>query len=80
MDKRYLKWFLAVFVVSLLAAQFYVRPELRSLLSMDYWSQLFRYGRVMRLVEAEYVDPAAVDFKQFTDKALREAVGSLDHY
>lgn len=80
MDKRYLKWILLSGVVAIIAAQFYVRPELRSLFSYHYWDNLLRYGRVMRLVEAEYVDGKAVDFKAFTDHALREAVAELDDY
>ena len=80
MDKRYVKWLIPVALLSILAAQFWARPELRALLSADYWQSLFRYGKVMRLVESEYVHADQVEFEHLTDIALREAVRSLDDY
>ncbi|MDP4879337.1 MAG: hypothetical protein NWR36_05595, partial [Opitutales bacterium] len=80
MDKRYVKWLIPVALLSILAAQFWARPELRALLSADYWQSLFRYGKVMRLVESEYVHADEVEFEHLTDIALREAVRSLDDY
>jgi len=80
MDKRYLRWLLPVALFSLLAAQFYARPEWRAFVSIDYWQSLLRYGRVLRLVESEYVYADQVKFHNLTDIALRQAVRSLDEY
>jgi carboxyl-terminal processing protease len=80
MDKRYLRWLLLVALLSILAAQFDARPELRAFLSRDYWQSLMRYGKVLRIVESEYVHADDVNFHDLTDIALREAVRSLDAY
>ncbi|MEM1222126.1 MAG: S41 family peptidase [Verrucomicrobiota bacterium] len=80
MHKRYLSWTILVGLLAILASQFFARPEWRALLSTSYWSNLGRYGQVMRYVESEYVDGDEVDFKDFTDVALRQAVQSLDKY
>ncbi len=80
MDKRYLRWLLPVALISIFAAQFAARPELRTLFSLDYWQSLLRYGKVLRIVEAEYVHADEVNFHDLTDIALRGAVRSLDNY
>lgn len=80
MHKRYLKWVLPVFLVSLMLASVVVRPDVRALFSLEFWESLQRYSRVMRLVEAEYVDAENVNFTGLTDSALQQAVGSLDRY
>ncbi|MEM8868271.1 MAG: S41 family peptidase, partial [Verrucomicrobiota bacterium] len=80
MHKRYLYWTLAVGLISILASQFYARPEWRPLLSPNYWSQLGRFGQVLRIVDAEYVHADEVNFEELTDVALQQAVRSLDAY
>ena len=80
MNKRMFKWLLPIALVSLLASQFWARTELRGLVSLDYWQNVLRYGKVLRLVESRYVHADEVDFEQFTDIALRNAVRSLDDY
>ena len=80
MNRRFVKWLLPIALVSFLASQFWARPELRGLVSLDYWQNVLRYGKVLRLVESKYVHAAEVDFEQFTDIALRNAVRSLDDY
>ncbi len=80
MNKRMLKWLLPIALFSILAAQFWARPDLRSFFSFEYWQNILRYGKVMRIVESEYVHADEVDFEHLTDIALREAVRSLDHY
>ncbi|MEM7790510.1 MAG: hypothetical protein AAF546_03845, partial [Verrucomicrobiota bacterium] len=80
MHKRYLSWTILVGLLAILASQFFARPEWRALLTGSYWANLARYGQVMRYVESEYVDGDQVDFKEFTDVALRRAVQSLDEY
>ena len=80
MNRRYMKWLLPVALFSVLAAQFWARPELRAFLSIDYWQSVLRYGKVLRIVEARYVHADDVDFEHFTDIALRESVRSLDDY
>jgi carboxyl-terminal processing protease len=78
MDKRYLKWYLLVGFLALLSSQFYVRPEMRGLVSWDYWQNLLRYGQIMRLAESRYVDPTEFDYEQFTNLALDGALRQLD--
>ncbi|MEN8844533.1 MAG: PDZ domain-containing protein, partial [Lentimonas sp.] len=80
MNRRYIKWLLPVALLSILAAQFWARPELRAFFSLDYWQSVLRYGKVLRIVEARYVHADDVDFEHFTDIALRESVRSLDDY
>lgn len=80
MYKRYYRWLLPIALFSLLASQFWARPELRALLSVDYWQSVFRYGKVLRIVESRYVHADEVDFEALTDTALRGAVRSLDDY
>ncbi|MGJ8651802.1 MAG: S41 family peptidase [Opitutaceae bacterium] len=80
MKKSTAKWLLPVALFSIIAAQFWARPELRALLSPDYWQNLLRYGKVLRIVETQYVHADEVDFEAFTDLALRQAVRSLDDY
>ncbi|MEN8863427.1 MAG: S41 family peptidase [Lentimonas sp.] len=80
MNRRYIKWLLPVALLSILAAQFWARPELRAFFSLDYWQSVLRYGKVLRIVEARYVHADGVDFEHFTDIALRESVRSLDDY
>lgn len=80
MKKGTVKWLIPIALFSILAAQFWARPELRALFSPDYWQNLLRYGKVLRIVETQYVHADEVDFEEFTDLALREAVRSLDDY
>ncbi len=80
MNRRYVRWLLPVALFSLLAANFWARPEWRALCSFDYWQNLLRYGKVLRIVESRYVHADDVKFEEFTDIALREAVRSLDKY
>ena len=80
MNKRYLKWLLPVGLFAFLLSQILSRPELRGLFSADYWVNWWRYGQVIRLVEAEYVHADDVNFRAFTDVALQGAVGALDGY
>ncbi len=80
MHKRHLQWFLLTGLLALLLSQLVVRSEWRSLFSPSYWSNLNRFGKVLRLVEAHFVDAVQVEFESLTDSALREAVRSLDPY
>ncbi len=80
MNKRELKWLLPVGLLAILLAQVVGRPELRALFSTEYWSNWWRYGQVIRLVEAEFVHADDVDFHQLTDVALQSAVRALDDY
>ncbi len=80
MNRRYVKWLLPVALFSILAAQFWARPEMHALFSFDYWQSVLRYGKVLRIVEARYVHADDVEFEHFTDIALRESVRSLDSY
>lgn len=53
---------------------------MRTLFSVDYWQNVLRYGKVLRIVEARYVHADDVEFEELTDIALSEAVRSLDDY
>lgn len=80
MDKRYLRWGIPIALLAVLASQFAMRSDLRALASVDYWKSLSRYGKVLRIVESEFVHADEVSFHDLTDVALRGAVGSLDSY
>ena len=80
MNKRYIRLMVLVGLLSLVAAQFVMRTELRAYFSIDYWQSVSRYGKVMRIVESQFVHADEVNFKALTDIALREAVRSLDGY
>lgn len=80
MDKRYLSWGIPIALLAVLASQFAMRSDLRALASVDYWKSLSRYGKVLRIVESEFVHADEVSFHDLTDVALRGAVGSLDFY
>ena len=80
MHKRYLKWLMPIALFSIFLANFAVRPDFRALFSLEFWGNLQRYSRVMRLVESEYVHADDVSFKALTDSALKQAVHSLDRY
>lgn len=80
MLKRYLIWGFLIGSLSFLLSQFLLRPDLRSYFSPQYWQSMHRYGKVLRIVQAEFVDADEVSFKTLTDAALRGAVRSLDRY
>ncbi|MGJ8641166.1 MAG: S41 family peptidase [Opitutaceae bacterium] len=80
MKRSYRKWLIPVALLSVLAAQFYARPEMRAFFSVDYWQSVLRYGKVLRIVESRYVHADDVNFEEFTDTALSGAVRSLDNY
>jgi carboxyl-terminal processing protease len=80
MDKRTLRWIIPVAVLALLASQFAMRTDWRAFASLDYWKSLSRYGKVLRIVESEFVHADEVSFHDLTDVALRGAVRSLDAY
>ena len=80
MHKRYLRWLLPIALLSVLSANLVMRPDFRALFSLDFWENLQRFSRVMRLVEAEYVHADDVSYKALTDSALQQAVHSLDRY
>lgn len=80
MHKRTFKWALIGGTLSFWAAIIIFQPSTRALFSFEFWQNLARYSRVMRLVETEYVHADNVSYEELTDVALRESVRSLDKY
>ena len=80
MDTRRFRWLIPIALLTVFAAQCVTQPSWRALLSLDYWSNVARYGQVLRMVESEFVDAEQVDFRELTDVALRGALRSLDLY
>ena len=80
MHKRTFKWALIGGTLSFWAAIIVFQPSARALFSFEFWQNLARYSRVMRLVETEYVHADDVSYEELTNVALRESVRSLDKY
>ncbi len=80
MHKRTFKWALIGGTLSFWAAIILFQPSARALFSFEFWQNLARYSRVMRLVETEYVHADDVSYEELTNVALRESVRSLDKY
>lgn len=80
MHKRTFKWALIGGTLSFWAAIIIFQPSARALFSFEFWGNLARYSRVMRLVETEFVHADDVSYEELTNVALRESVRSLDKY
>lgn len=80
MNKRYIKWGVIFFCLSFVLTHVFMRPDLKALFSRDFWENLSRYSRVMRLIESEYVYADDVSYEQLTNTALKQLASSLDPY
>lgn len=80
MHKRYFKWFVIGGSLSFGAALLLFQPSARAWFAPEFWQNMARYSRVMRLVETEYVHADEVSYEALTDVALRESLRSLDLY
>ena len=63
MHKRYFKWFVIGGSLSFGAAILLFQPSARAWFAPEFWQNMARYSRVMRLVETEYVHADEVSYK-----------------